>query len=287
MKPITLLITLFIFGVTTAQNSIDKTKVPVMTLGTFHFSYPNLDVIKTEKKDQVDLRSPKRQAEVEALVQQLKAFRPTRIVIEAPVADQPRIDSQYRAYREGKFSLPVGEEYQVGFRLAKLLGLERVYCVDTWGNIDYFMTTSEKGEMDYREERRLQMERYEAFTDSLVKAGALERQKLQAKAPGSYQTLSQILATMNSSERLKKDHSAYFGARFRFEAEPYDYTGTDWLALSWYSRNLRIFRNVLRIPSDPTDRILLIYGAGHAYLLNQLFDESLTHRAVSPLPYLK
>lgn len=287
MKTLALLFLLLAAGAAFAQPAADTGKVAVMTLGTFHFAYPNLDVIKTEKKDQLDILSAERQREVEQLVHGLALFKPTKIAIEVPVQAQARIDKEYALYLKDSFALPKGEHYQVGFRLARLLGHPKLYCIDAWGNIDYFITSSGDNNFTVREERKRQMERFEAFTDSVVKAGALERQKLQAKSAASYQTLPQILAAMNTPEALRRDHSTYFGARFQFEAEPYDYTGTDWLALTWYSRNLRIFRNVLRLTDSKADRLLLIYGAGHAYLLHQFFSESLTHRPVSPLPYLK
>lgn len=262
-------------------------KIPVMVLGTFHFSYPNLDVIKTEKEDQIDVLSEARQREIKAIVDALKKFSPTKIAIEVKTWAQSRIDSEYAAYLGDSFILPKDELYQLGFRLAKQLGHSRLYCIDAWGNIDYFVATKDNRNFEVREERKSQMEGYDALEDSLVKAGALEHQKNIKKPLAKQASLMQILASMNAPSQLNQDHSGYFGKRFLFEAEPYDYTGTDWVALTWYSRNLRIFRNILRIDASPSDRILVIYGSGHAYLLNQFLNESLTHKAVSPVPYLQ
>lgn len=273
--------------ITLSLNAQDKTgKIEVMVLGTFHFSYPNLDVIKTDKADQVDVMSTKRQLEIEALVNALKKFRPTKIAIEVKTDAQPRIDKEYASYLNDSFPLPKDEQYQVGFRLAKQLGLPKLYCIDAWGNIDYFFTTKDQVNYEVREERIPQLNGYDALEDSLVKAGALEHQSLQKKMPAHQQTLTQILASINTPANLEQDHSGYFGKRFLYEAEPFDYTGTDWVALTWYSRNLRIFRNILRMDASPADRILVIYGSGHAYLLNQFLNESLTHQALSPMPYL-
>ncbi|TVR39512.1 MAG: hypothetical protein EA394_09540, partial [Bacteroidia bacterium] len=66
-----------------------------------------------------------------------------------------------------------------------------------------------------------------------------------------------------------------------------DFTGVDLESGRWFNRNLRIFRNVQRIPSDPDDRILLIVGADHLNLLNIFFDISWEFELVSPLPYLE
>lgn len=269
------------------QNKKNENKIPAVVVGTFHFAYPNLDVIKVEKKDQIDILSKGRQMEIESIVQNLKRFKPTIIAIEAKTWTQSRIDSEYSAYIRNLFPLPKGEQYQIGFRLAKLLGRPKVYAIDTWGNIDYFMTTTDDRNFSVREERKQQMAKFDAFEDSLLKAGALEIQKIQKTGTEKYLSLQQILTAINEPEKLKRDHSTYFGQRFQFEAEAYDYTGADWVALTWYSRNLRIFRNIQRISNNPHDRILIIFGSGHAFLLNQLLNESLNYKAVSPLPYIK
>ncbi|MBN1939729.1 MAG: hypothetical protein JW843_09085 [Candidatus Aminicenantes bacterium] len=107
--------------------------VKVMTLGTFPFSFPNLDQVKIEKGDQIDVLAPVYQKEIEGLVERLAEFRPTILVIERPPDRQAEIDSLYRYYLEGKHILSRSEEQQIGFRLAKRLGLERLHCVDEWG----------------------------------------------------------------------------------------------------------------------------------------------------------
>jgi len=48
------------------------------------------------------------------------------------------------------------------------------------------------------------------------------------------------------------------------------YNGADALATYWYDRNLRIFRNIQRITTSPNDRILVLFGAGHISVLDQL-----------------
>ncbi len=49
------------------------------------------------------------------------------------------------------------------------------------------------------------------------------------------------------------------------------YVGTDVVA-EWYSRNLRIFTNIDRIV-EPQDRILIIFGAGHKDILEDLIKD--------------
>lgn len=74
-----------------AQNSVSKTKV--MTLGVFHFAYPNLDVVKTEKSDQISVLDEPFQSEIISICRAVEEFKPTIIVIEVDPTKQDRTDS--------------------------------------------------------------------------------------------------------------------------------------------------------------------------------------------------
>ena len=115
-----------------AQEPMSK-PIPVLTLGTFHFDFPNLDKIQYAKDEMIDVLEPRYQDEINKLVNALSEFAPTIIVIERPVKMQAEIDSLYKLYQEDKYFLHRGEYEQIGFRLAKKLGINRIYCVDEWG----------------------------------------------------------------------------------------------------------------------------------------------------------
>ena len=65
------------------------------------------------------------------------------------------------------------------------------------------------------------------------------------------------------------------------------YPGANWVSHSWYDRNLKIYVNLTRIAESADDRILLIIGAGHVYLIQQFLEESGDYIIESPLKYLK
>ena len=50
--------------------------------------------------------------------------------------------------------------------------------------------------------------------------------------------------------------------------------GADILSIWWYNRNLRIFRKLQEITENKDDRILMIFGNGHAEILRQLLESS-------------
>ncbi|WP_054558977.1 DUF5694 domain-containing protein [Croceitalea dokdonensis] len=53
-----------------------------------------------------------------------------------------------------------------------------------------------------------------------------------------------------------------------------DYDGADKLSIWWYNRNIRIFSKMLGRTQSTEDRILVIFGNGHAAILRQLFEAS-------------
>ena len=63
----------------------------VLTLGVFHFDFPNLDMQQISEEDQIDVLSPVYQKEIELIANKLAKFRPDAIVIEHPVPDSQRL----------------------------------------------------------------------------------------------------------------------------------------------------------------------------------------------------
>jgi len=94
------------------------------------------------------------------------------------------------------------------------------------------------------------------------------------------------LIESNNPERVRERLSVYLLHPFKYEETPGDFTGVDFETGRWYNRNLRIFRNIQRIPHNNDDRILLIIGSEHLNLLNLFFDISREFELVSPLQYL-
>ena len=54
----------------------------------------------------------------------------------------------------------------------------------------------------------------------------------------------------------------------------------------WYLRNAKIFAKLMTV-AEPGDRILVVYGAGHAYWLRHFASETPGFTNVDPAPYLQ
>ena len=85
--------------------TINAQDIKVLTLGTFHFDFPNLDIKKIESGDQIDVLQPKYQDEIADVVTRLSRFKPNIIAIEVSPEYQSRTDSLYLEYLDGNYSL--------------------------------------------------------------------------------------------------------------------------------------------------------------------------------------
>ena len=241
-------------------------QIEVLTLGSFHFNFPNLDIRKISKKNQIDVLEPKYQAEIKTIVDKLEKFKPTIIAIEREPENQAKYDSLYNAYLDGNHKLARNEEQQIGFRLAKRLGLKKLFCTDAWG-IDYEYIDKAVYKDDTIARNKF-LDFFYNNPDSIIRP--FRNQKSIFKKEGILPELKRI----NSPEWYKYDLGNYLIGIFKYETEENIQFGPDYVTGWWFNRNLRIFRNIQRIEATSEDRILVIYGAGHMNLLNVFFETS-------------
>lgn len=243
-------------------------RTKVMTLGVFHFAYNNLDVVKTAKEDQVSVLDEPYQSEIIAIARAIEEFKPTIIAIEVQQPKQRVMDSLYQSYVVGNHALKRSEVQQLGFRIGKSVGIPTLYCVDDWGahypNVMALFTDS------------LRADRFTSFQLASHKA---------TRAPRIGSIIGE-LEKRNNPVAVQESLAGYLQGIFLYEEKPGDYVGVDFQSGRWFNRNLRIFRNVQRIPKSSNDRVLLIIGADHINLLNYFFDVSHEFELVSPMPYL-
>lgn len=234
----------------------------VLMVGTFHF---------TSKRDWIthdvdDMRSPRRQAELEALTAGLAEYRPTKVLLELPYAEADAINAEYSAYLRGKRELTGNEREQIGWRLAAELGHERIYPVDImhkWW--EKGLETNPRLAPLWTEHIEAGRKAASGFTEQLATS-----------------TVAELLAPRNTPDKQRRiEHYLTTYARM---VDGDDYSGAD-LGGNWYHRNLRIYANILRV-AEPGDRLFVLYGGSHVPLFWHLFTESGEFEIDDPLPYL-
>ncbi|HEU4880474.1 MAG TPA: DUF5694 domain-containing protein [Gemmatimonadaceae bacterium] len=234
----------------------------LLVLGSGHFDNPGLDVANIKVDD---VLAPTRQAEINKVVEQLAAYRPTHIAVEWPMSKQAALDARYRDYRDGKYQLGRGEEEQLGLKLAAKLHLARVYAAD-W-NEDSPGTDADYDWIAYGQ----------AHGQKAQVTALLDPKGVIGIVPLGTQSIGTWLLQLNRPEILAANHRNYFDCAAIGDAE--HQPGANWVG-QWYARNLRIFTNLVRAAGRPEDRMLVVYGQGHAYLLRQFAVESGAFRVV-------
>lgn len=241
-------------------------KPTFVILGSFHFQGSTADLLGNSLPD---VQSEKRQKEIEAIVEALARFRPTKIAVEYPVG-HAKIQEAYQAYLKGERPLGDGETEQIGFRLARRLGHDRIHPVDHKLDMDFDAVL--KAVEKYGQKSLFE----QAF--GLGKQYVGEAQHLIDSS-----TVGAALRLMNEPQRLDAGHGAY--ALMSQVGGPGDPVGAKVVA-DWYERNLFIFSNLVRLIESPEERVLLVIGAGHAKLLRDAIAQSPNLRLEEAVDYL-
>ena len=267
-----ILLSLLLFS-TFAQSQ----KTEVVTLGTFHFNFPNLDIKKTEAADQIDVLQPQYQKEIEDIVKRIATFKPTIIAIEREPSKQAKYDSLYNKYLQGEYELRRNEEEQIGFRLAKVLGIKKLYCIDSDGR--YYEDNNKVLEGKDSIENKKFMSYFYKNPDTT--------KEFFPKPIFKTEGILAELRRVNDDDKVKKDLGNYLIGVFKYETKDNEFFGPDFVTGWWFNRNLRILRNLQKINAKPTDKILLIFGHGHLNILNILLECSPEYKLVKTNDYLK
>lgn len=253
-------------SLTDPNEFIGEFKSKVSVLGIFHFANPGLDSYK--QKYEFNILDSLRQNELNEVLIKLEKFSPTKILIERNrINGDSLINDRYQKYLLGQFDITqrYDEIYQIGFKLAKRLNHQKIYCSDAranWfgANLDWDSFNEKKYLESRGQLKKATRYDYNAFyelSDSLKTTGHL----------------NEHFKMINSPKNRLKDHQAYLTETVLTGAGD-NYIGADAVA-RWYRRNLRIFANTYDLTNfEKEERILLIYGSGHVWQLRQLFTDS-------------
>lgn len=246
----------------------DAPPARVMILGTYHFANPGADEVNIEADN---VLSPTRQSQIEAVLNSLSRFEPTKVAVEDPPAHGSvlsRADSLYQAYTNGAHELTRSETQQIGFRLAERSGHDQLYPVDHEGTFPFEAVMSYAAQHDTA---------FVQYFQRWREAAQSTQDSLQQNA-----TVPEILRSLNGPKFLSETEALY--VRTASVGDATNYVGAD-LTTAWHERNLRIFANLARV-AEPGDRIVVVFGAGHAPMLRRLVEASPQMELVEPARYL-
>lgn len=219
----------------------------ILIVGTGHWANHGRDIVNRQFDD---FLSARRQDEIREVLGHLLRFDPTAVVVEYPFERNELLNADYREFRAGKFPLTASEIHQLGFRLADALGHGEIFGVD-WNE----GTIRLSDVLNYAQQHQPN----------------LHALAMRSGAPAIVEeTVVQQLRWLNRIEGLQSLHRPYPLVALMGDPESED--GSEWVA-NWYRRNLRIFSRICHVALRGHERVLVIYGAAHAYLLTQFVRE--------------
>jgi len=245
--------------------------VEVMVLGTYHMGNPGADLVNMEADD---VLAPLRQAELEDLSRRLAAFQPTAIMVESEGRRPDLLDEGYAAFTPEALNTDRNETTQVAYRLAHELGLTRVYGVDT-----------REGEIDFFPFGKVQA--FEAANGLDVTGAMIAEVQARAAQFAEVQksrTIPDLLTLENDPATINAMHNAFYYGLFDL-ADADSQPGAQ-LNYGWYARNALTFSKIAAT-TEPGDRVIVLFGSGHAYWLRHFAGNTPGFELVEPVPYLE
>lgn len=247
--------------------------IEVMVLGVYHMNNPGRDV-NNARVDPVT--TPEKQAQLAEVARSLARFQPTAIAVERVAPDpSTMLDAGWPAYDPAILTTDSNERVQIGYRLAALAGVDRVYAVDEqdregrppyfpYGAVVDWANANGKAEVL-------------AGMNGEVRAFLSQRESDQRT-----KSVGQLLAEINTPEMAEWNGSHYY--RFLQFGVGDDLPGAE-LNGRWYTRNALIFAKLMQV-ARPGDRIVLMFGSGHAYWLRHFVQTTPGFKLVEATDYL-
>ena len=198
-----------------------------------------------------DVLGAKRQAEIAQILDGLARFKPSKVAVESQ-RRQPgtNLSEKYPVFRAGKMEPSANEVIQLGFALAQRLSHQNVYAVDVDGDFPFDAV------MAYAQRTG----RGKKLEDSIA---AIQTWTADITNQLKSKTLAQVLRQFNDPEAVTQGNAFYLDT---LQYGALDEQPGATLVSHWYERNFNICARIVQI-AQPGDRILIIYGSGHSYLL--------------------
>ena len=244
-----------------------KQKTQVLVVGTFHFDYPNLDVYKTADSNKIDVLIEPKKTELTELVEYIKRFKPTKIAIEA--YPNWNATDKLREYNLGGLRSERSEIVQIAMRIANEINIDTLYSIDCEPLTEDLIKFTDSNYL-----KKL-FQDFDFQSDDKFSQMFSELYKYEDELLKNIKLLD-YFKYINSEEYHKLGYGSYIIGDFKLS----DFRGPDILSIWWYNRNLRIFRKLQEITTSDKDKILVIFGNGHASILRQLIESSPEYKFV-------
>lgn len=234
--------------------------------------------------------SAKKQQEIKLIADKLAAFKPTMIMVEKEPDEQEMLDSLFMAYKNGNLELSdiengASETYQVGFRLAKKLGLNGAKGIDHYESTSQSLLSSG--------------ENIEIFKNGLQLLMKIAR-PMKAKVQQDSLSIYQYIKIMNRDKLIDLTHKLIFNmpayvmngefsenATNTVDIGEIDnkYIGAEYITL-FYNRNLKIYTNILNTQLKyKAERIVLFMGQLHIGVLRDLLKDNSKFKIIKASEY--
>ncbi|MEM8998763.1 MAG: DUF5694 domain-containing protein [Bacteroidota bacterium] len=233
-------------------------KIEVLLIGTSHwnnYKKKGLDVAQTSE---VDILSENYQTQLAVLAEKIKAFGPDKIFVERPMDHQHKLDSLYHLYTTTDWGLDKRNEiYQLGFRVAKIMGHSKVY------GVDYRKTEFPFDSLAAIVSQQKKTDVLDAMMED-IKHFEKEYNTFIAQNP----PLEELLAYHNTPENRKLNLGWYLQKANK--AGGLNNNVGAHLTSEWFRRNIHIY-GIMQKYTEPTDKkIMLVMGAGHVAIIETL-----------------
>lgn len=233
----------------------------ILLVGTFHLADTS-DLNALSEKD----KSKYSDSDFEQLAIDLAKFQADQVFVEYPLHLQEHLTSIYSSAEVDEINeaFKKNEIYQIGFRLAKMLGHDAIYAVD-WNeqpeeSIDLSLVAEGKSK---------------AVFDEIMGRMKMVLEKLSTIIQQG--DIIELYKHINSYENIVNDHQVYLDFM-----QLDDEIAFEWVTKYWYYRNLRIVRNIKKSILPETKRAVILYGSGHNYLLKQQLEDD---KAIKVIQY--
>ena len=259
--------------------NIDSGKIKVYLLGTFHFAQTDTTY---------NVLDENHQKSIEDLCEIIAKQNPNKIFVERqPEYEfQNKIDSLYKIYAETPIILKAKNEiYQVGFRVAKKLGHEKVFQCDHPGQYGRFNRAAREyaeknNQNDVLEAKRLgTVMRYDNIVDEDSLMNSI--------------TLLQYIQWINSPEVMNTSHASYIanypqiGSTDYYNYDDNTLIGAE-LTADWYRRNIMIYTKMInQVDYEKDEAIFLLMGGDHIPIIESLFNANPYFEVIETSEWLK